>query len=152
VAGLCRLLDGLPLALELAAARLRTMSLADLTERIGVQPGLLAMEGRPGLAHQRGLFDTLRWSYDLLNEPARLLLTRLAVFGGTFSMGDAEQVCGGAPLTGIQVAGVLSGLVDDSLVHLSGDHDYRLLVPIREFAISHAEGGDLDVLGSPGTA
>lgn len=143
LASLCQLLDGLPLALELAAAKLRTMSLAALTERITARPGLLAVESRPGLAHQRGLFATLRWSYNLLTQPGRLLLTRLAVFAGTFSLADAEQVCGGSPLTPAEVAALLSGLVDDSLVHVTGDHDYRLLVPVRDFAASQAGRGDL---------
>lgn len=143
VAELCQLLDGLPLALELAAARLRTMSLAALTERIAIRPDLLAIESRPGLAHQRGLFDTLRWSYNLLAEPARLLLTRLAVFAGTFSLTDAEQVCGAAPFTEAEVAEVLSALAEDSLVHVTGGHDYRLLVPVREFAVSNADDTDL---------
>jgi predicted ATPase/DNA-binding SARP family transcriptional activator len=146
VARLCQLLDGLPLALELAAAKLRTMSLPALTERITVRPDLLAVEGRPGLAHQRGLFATLRWSYNLLDEPSRLLLTRLAVFAGTFSLADAEQVCGGSPLAEAEVAGLLSGLVDDSLVHITGHlaHTYRLLVPIRDFAIRQAQASDLN--------
>jgi predicted ATPase/DNA-binding SARP family transcriptional activator len=143
LARLCGLLDGLPLALELAAAKLRTMSLTALTERITARPGLLAVESRPGLAHQRGLHATLRWSYNLLTEPGRLLLTRLAVFAGTFSLADAEQVCGGSPLTQAEVTALLSGLADDSLVHVTGDRDYRLLVPVRDFAASQADPGDL---------
>jgi predicted ATPase/DNA-binding SARP family transcriptional activator len=143
VAALCQLLDGLPLALELAAAKLRTMPLRALTERISARPDLLTAPGRPGLAHQQGLFATLRWSYDLLTEPGRLLLTRLAVFAGAFSLADAEEVGGGSPLAPDEVAGLLSGLADDSLVHLTSDHDYRLLVPVRDFALSQASPGDL---------
>jgi len=143
LARLCQLLDGLPLALELAAAKLRTMPVAALTERIAARPGLLAVAARPGLAHQRGLFATLRWSWDLLTPAGQLLLARLAVFAGTFTLAEAEQVCGGPPLAGAEVAALLSGLADDSLVHVSGDDGYRLLVPVREFAASQADPRDL---------
>jgi predicted ATPase len=145
VAGLCRMLGGLPFALELAGARLRTMSLAALAERIMVQPDLLSIEGRPGLAHQRGLPDTLQWSYDLLDEPGRLLLTRLAAFPGAFSLAEAERACAAPPLAETEIAGILTGLVEASLVQFSGDRGYRLLVPIREFALGQASRGDVDV-------
>jgi predicted ATPase len=146
VAGLCDLLDGLPLAIELAAARLGTMSPQSLITRMATRPDLLAVEGRPGLPHQRGLTATLRWSYDLLPGHGRLLLTRLAVFAGAFSLDDAERVCGFSPLAEGDVAALLSGLVDDSLAGTAagnGDLLYRLLVPVREFALSAAEAGDL---------
>ena len=144
VAGLCQMLGGLPGALELAAARLRTMSLPALAERIMVRLDLLTIEGRPGLAHQRGVPDTLSWSYHLLDEPSRLLLTRLAVFPGAFGLADAEHACAGPPLEEREVAGILTGVVDNSLVQFTGDRGYRLLVPIRAFAIRQAVGGDLD--------
>lgn len=143
-ARLCEQLGGLPLALELAAAKLRAMSLTALTERISLQPGLLTVDSRPGLAHQRGLLTTLCWSYDLLSEPRQQLLQRLTVFAGTFSMADAERVCGESPLSEPEVAGLLSGLAEDSLVHVTDDHEYRLLVPVREFAATRAGPGQLD--------
>jgi predicted ATPase/DNA-binding SARP family transcriptional activator len=144
VAGLCRMLGGLPGALELAATRLRTMSLPALAERVMVRPELLSIEGRPGLAHQRGMSDTLSWSYDLLDEPSRLLFTRLAVFPGAFSLTDVEHACAAPPLEEATVAGILAGLVDNSLVQFTGDRGYRLLVPIRAFAIGQAADRDLD--------
>lgn len=145
VVRLCQVLDGLPLAIELAAARLGTMSLRSLIDRITARPDLLVIEGRPGLAHQRGLVSTLRWSYDLIGRSAQLLLTRLAVFAGAFSLEDAERVCGFAPLAEGDVAGLLSRLAEDSLLQItseSGDRSYRLLVPVRELAISLAGADD----------
>ncbi len=146
VAELCRLIEGLPLAVELAAARLRTMSPGTLLERIGSQPSILAAQDGPGLAHQRGLDATLRWSYNLLTEAGRLLLCRLAVFAGSFTLDSAEEVCGYSHLTRDDVAGLLSGLVDDCLVQAARDRDgyaYRLLIPVREFALAQASPGDL---------
>jgi predicted ATPase/DNA-binding SARP family transcriptional activator len=147
MAELCRLIEGLPLAVELAAARLRTMSLPALLDRITVRPDLLAVAGRPGPAHQRGLTATLRWSYDLLTPGQRLLLGRLGVVAGPFDLQDAEDIGGYDPLTEGDVAGLLSGLADDSLVQVIRDdhgHWYRLLVPIRDFAISQADAEDLE--------
>ena len=141
VAGLCQMLGGLPFALELAAARLRTMSLPALAGRVMVRLDLLGIEGRPGLAHQRGWPGTVRWSYHLLDEPSRLLFARLAVFPGAFSLADAEHACAAPPLEKTEVAGILAGLVDNSLVQFTGDRGYRLLVPLRAFASSDAELG-----------
>jgi predicted ATPase/DNA-binding SARP family transcriptional activator len=146
MAMLCELLDGFPLAVELAAARLRTMSASDLIERITQRPGLLTVEGRPGLPHQRGLSATLRWSYDLLTEQSQLLLRRLAVFGGPLSLEQAEQVCGYPPLAQGDVAVLLSGLANDSLVQVAdaaGTRRYRLFVPVRDFAVSEASDAEL---------
>jgi predicted ATPase len=147
MAELCRLIEGLPLAVELAAERLRTMSLPALLERITVRPDLLAAPGRPGPAHQRGLTSTLRWSYDLLTPGQRLLLGRLGVVAGLFDLQHAEEICSYDPLTKGDVAGMLSALADDSLVQVIRDdrgHWYRLLVPIRDFAISQADAEDLE--------
>jgi tetratricopeptide (TPR) repeat protein len=147
VARLCELTGGLPLGVELAAARLRTMPLQALIDRITIRPDLLSSQGRPGLAHQRGLLTTLRWSYDLLTRPGQMLLTRLAVFAGSFSLEDAEKICGYSPLAASDVAGLLSGLVDDSLVQITNDddrHGYRLLIPIRDFAVGQAPDDDLN--------
>lgn len=134
-------LDGLPLAIELAAARLRAMSPGDLIERVAQRPALLMIEGRPGLPHQRGLSTTVRWSYDLLTGQSQLLLRRLAVFEGTFSLEDAEQVCGYPPLAPGDVAVLLSELVNVSLVQVTDAAErrrYRLYAPIRDFAAGEA--------------
>jgi predicted ATPase/DNA-binding SARP family transcriptional activator len=147
VTELCRLIEGLPLAVELAAARLRTMSLSELLDRITIRPDLLANAGRPGLPHQYGLTATLRWSYDLLTPSQQLLLGRLGVVAGPFSLQDAERIGGYDPLAEDDVAVLLSGLADNSLVRvIRNDRNfwYRLLVPIREFAVAHGSPVDLD--------
>jgi predicted ATPase/DNA-binding SARP family transcriptional activator len=135
------LLDGLPFMLELAAARLRTTPLQTLIRQVVTRPGILTIEGRPGLSHQRGLCDTLTWSYQMLDRPSRVLLTRLATFGGPFRAEDAERACSAPPLREPDIAALLSDLADSSLVHTTGNgasRSYRLLAPIREFAIGAA--------------
>ena len=138
--GLARLgdlLDGLPLALELAAARLRTTPLRTLIRQVATQQDILTIEGRPGLAHQRGLPDTLAWSYQMLDRPSRTLLARLAAFDGPFKTEDAERACSAPPLREPDIAALLSDLAENSLVHTAGNstsRSYRLLAPIRAFA------------------
>jgi len=138
VAELCRLVDGLPLAVELAALRLRTMSLRALLRRLGRQRGLLAGPNGARLPHQRAMETTLEWSYDLLTRPAQLLLHRLAAFEGSFTLEDAERSAGSDPLVRDEVAGLLGGLVEQCLVQTvrGGDgYSYRLLMPVRRFVL-----------------
>jgi predicted ATPase len=147
--GLARLgdlLDGLPLAIELAAARLRTTSLQTLIRQVATRQDILAIEGRPGLAHQRGLPDTLAWSYQMLDKPSRVLLARLAAFDGPFRTEDAERDCSAPPLREPDIAALLSDLADNSLVHTAGDgasRSYRLLAPIRAFADRQAPAAEV---------
>jgi predicted ATPase len=94
VVSVCRRLDGLPLAIELAAARLRSLSLSDLHDRLDQRFGLLTGGSRTALARQQTLQATVEWSYSLLNGAERLLLRRLAVFAETFDLDAAEAVCG----------------------------------------------------------
>jgi predicted ATPase/DNA-binding SARP family transcriptional activator len=131
VATLCRRLDGLPLALELAAARLRSMPLGELVRRLDDRFALLVGGNRAGLTRQQTLRATVDWSHDLLTEPEQALLHQLSVFVGGFSLDAAEAVCGG------DVAERLGGLVDRSLVTLDegdGAARYRLPETIREYA------------------
>ncbi|HEX3964260.1 MAG TPA: BTAD domain-containing putative transcriptional regulator [Trebonia sp.] len=147
VSELCPLIEGLPLAAELTAARLRTMSPRTLLDRIGTHPDLLASAGRPGLAHQQGLAATLQWSYNLLPVDQRFLLGRLGVIAGTFSLRDAEQIGGYDPIAEEDVAVLLSELADNSLVQVrrhEQEYSYRLLWLIREFAVGQARPGELD--------
>ncbi|HEU5353974.1 MAG TPA: BTAD domain-containing putative transcriptional regulator [Actinocrinis sp.] len=139
LAELCRLVDGLPLAIELAAAQLRTMPLHALVQRIGRQRGLLAGPNGARLPHQRALDTTLQWSYDLLTRPARLLLHRLALFEDYFTLDEAEQSCAHSPLSRQQVAGMLGDLVEQSMVQALRRVDgyfYRLLRPVRSFVLA----------------
>ncbi|HEY3713015.1 MAG TPA: tetratricopeptide repeat protein [Jatrophihabitantaceae bacterium] len=136
VVTLCRRLDGLPLALELAAARLRSLPVRELVARLDDRFALLVGGSRVGLTRQQTLRATVDWSYDLLTEPERILLRRLAVFAGSFTLAAAEQVCPDALLDRSAVAELLSGLVDRSLVTPDdGAVRYRLLETIREYAI-----------------
>ena len=137
VATLCRRLDGLPLALELAAARLRSMPIGEIVARLDDRFGLLVGGSRVALTRQQTLRATVDWSYELLTEPERVLLRRLAVFAGGFSIGAAEAVCADEPLTTADVADLLAALVERSLIvpdESDSSARYHLLETIREYA------------------
>jgi predicted ATPase/DNA-binding SARP family transcriptional activator len=142
VATICYRLDGIPLALELAAARLAHLSVHQLADRLGDALALLASHGRGRLDRQQTLAATLDWSHELLDEAERVVLRRLAVFAGDFDLDAAAYVC---DVPG--VIDVLARLVDKSLVHAdtSGERArYRLLEVVRQYAeLRLAETGDL---------
>ncbi len=128
---ICRRLDGLPLAIELAAARLRSLSLNGLRDRLDQRFRLLTGGSRAALARQQTLRATVDWSYSLLNRPEQELLCRLSVFAESFDLDAAEAVGGAGQLD------LLSSLVDKSLVvadPAGGGLRYRLLETIRQFA------------------
>jgi predicted ATPase/DNA-binding SARP family transcriptional activator len=127
IAHVCRALDGLPLAIELAAARVRALTLPQLTERLADRFALLSKGSRAAEARHRTLRAVVEWSWDLLDPDERLLAARLTVFAGGATLADAEHVCG-LPDT----LDLLTGLVDKSLVEMSGDR-YRMLETIRAF-------------------
>ncbi|NUT55020.1 MAG: hypothetical protein HOQ03_03415, partial [Thermoleophilia bacterium] len=135
VVEICRCLDGIPLALELAAARASHLEPAEIAERLG---DALALLGRPGeLTRHATLRAALEWSHALLSDDEQVLLRRLAVFAGSFSLPSAEQVCAGERLPATDVLDCLGRLVDKSLLLV--DHDgprsrYRLLETIQQFA------------------
>jgi predicted ATPase/DNA-binding SARP family transcriptional activator len=136
VAELCRRLDGIPLALELAAARLRLLGLPALTQRIEDRFRLLTAGERTAQPRQRTLRAMVDWSWDLLDEQERRLLRRLTVFAGSFTLEMVEQVCTDEALPGEQVLDVLGRLVDKSLVvpAIGDDHPrYRLLETLRAY-------------------
>jgi predicted ATPase/class 3 adenylate cyclase/DNA-binding XRE family transcriptional regulator len=133
----CRRLDGMPLAIELAAARLRSMSLAELGERLDQRFRLLTGGSRTALARQQTLLATVSWSYSLLTAAEQRLLGRLSVFAGGFDLPAAEAVCGFGTIDAVEVAGLLGSLVDKSLVvtePAAAGLRYRLLETIRLFA------------------
>jgi len=133
----CRRLDGLPLALELAAARAASLPLAVLAERLDDRFRLLDPDDRSTGVRHRSLAATLSWSYELLSEQERLLFARLAVFPGTFSLASAEAVVAGDDLPRHDVGLRLGRLVAVSTVQIADDEDgvtrYRLLETTREF-------------------
>jgi predicted ATPase/DNA-binding CsgD family transcriptional regulator len=137
VVALCRRLDGLPLALELAAVRTRVLSVEQILDRLTDRFALLTGGGRAALPRHQTLRTTIDWSYDLLTAAEQILFRRLCVFAGRFTLEDVESVCTSneAPATG--ALDVLSALVDKSLVtkeDVRGLACYRLHETLREYA------------------
>ena len=147
VVSICRRLDGLPLAIELAAARLRSLSLRGLADRLDQRFRLLTGGSRTGLPRQQTLRATVEWSYWLLHGAEQQLLGRLSVFAEGFDLDAAEAVCGFGGIEVFEVAGLLGSLVDKSLVVAEPAGEalrYRLLETIRQFAAEQLAqaGGD----------
>jgi predicted ATPase/class 3 adenylate cyclase len=137
VVSICVRLDGLPLAIELAAARLRSLSLRGLADRLDQRFRLLTGGDRTALARQQTLRATVDWSYSLLHGAEQLLLGRLAVFAEGFDLDAAEAVCSFGDIEAFDVTGLLGSLVDKSLVVADPAGPalrYRLLETIRQFA------------------
>jgi predicted ATPase/class 3 adenylate cyclase len=142
VVSICARLDGLPLAIELAAARLRSLSLRGLAGRLDQRFRLLTGGDRTALARQQTLQATVEWSYALLHGVEQSLLQRLSVFAGSFDLAAAEAVCGPGDLEAFDVDGLLGSLVDKSLVVAEPAGDtlrYRLLETIRQFGEQRLE-------------
>jgi len=136
VAEICARLDGLPLAIELAAARVKLLPPAAILTRLQSRLGLLQSTARDLPDRQKTLRGAIAWSHDLLDEPGRLLFARLAVFAGGGSLEDIEAICGGSDLE-VDVLAGLQALVDQSLVrHEDHGAEVRavMLETIREFA------------------
>jgi predicted ATPase/DNA-binding SARP family transcriptional activator len=135
VAAICRQLDGMPLAIELAAARIKALPPAEIAARLSDRFALLTGGTRTSEARHRTLRATLDWSYELLSDAERRLLRRLAVFRGGWTVTAAEQVCGFAGLHSGAVMELLFRLVDRSLVVPDpATGRFRLLVTVREYA------------------
>jgi len=137
VGQLCRRLDGLPLALELAASRVRALTVTQIAEHLDSSLTLLSGGGRTGDPRHRTLRAAIDWSYRLLDDDERMLLRSLAVFRGGFTLEAAEAVCSAGPRTRDVVLPTLVSLVDRFLVQPYegvGGRRYRLLETVREFA------------------
>ncbi|MFC0430633.1 BTAD domain-containing putative transcriptional regulator [Kutzneria buriramensis] len=146
VAEICRRLDGLPLALELAAARLRSMTVEQIVERLNDRFRLLTSGSRVALPRQRTLRAVVEWSWDLLAEPERALARRLAVFPGAVTVPAAEAVCADESLPADDVFPVLCSLVEKSIVDIR-DGRYRMLETIRAYAEERLdEAGERDAV------
>src|SRR5215217_2660055 len=137
VARLCRKLDGIPLALELAAARMRVLSVEQISEKLEDPLRLLTKGSRTAAPRHQTLRATLQWSYGLLNEAERALFGRLSVFVGGFTLEAAEVVGAGEGVEAEEVLDLLSQLVDKSLVvsraEAGGAVRHGILEPIRQF-------------------
>ena len=135
VAAICERLDGIPLALELAAARARLMSVHAIAEGLADRFHLLIGSGRAGPPRQKTLLASIEWSCALLREDERALLRRLSVFVSGFSLAAAEAVCAGGEIEDDDVLGLLTSLVDKSLVQVDADADrFRLHETMRAYS------------------
>jgi predicted ATPase/DNA-binding SARP family transcriptional activator len=150
VAEICQRLDGIPLAIELAAARLRALSLAEIVDGLHDRFGLLTGGARTAVRRQQTLRASVDWSHALLTQSERLLFRRLAVFLGGFDLDAAQAVCGFGDLQDYQVLNQLSMLVDKSLVVAEdsrGRTRYRLLETVRHYAAEKViVSGEADAL------
>ena len=137
VVDVCRRLDGLPLAIELAAVKTRVLAVEQIRDRLNDRFTLLTAGGRAALPRHQTLQTTIDWSYDLLPAAERLLLRRLCVFAGRFALNDVESVCAFGDVPRAQGLNLLSSLVDKSLVikeDIRGVASYRLHETMREYA------------------
>lgn len=144
VAELVVRLEGIPLALELAAARVRSLTVADINTRLKDRYKILTGGSRVLQERQQTLRALVDWSYELLNEAEQTLLSRLGVFVGGFDMAAAEQVCSADPLSSDDVLDLVGSLVEKSLVMLEERDDgarYRMLETIRDYAREKLEQG-----------
>lgn len=147
VAALCHRLDGMPLAIELAAARLRMLSPEQIASRLDDRFRLLTGGSRTALPRQQTLQAAIDWSYDLLDDNERILFDRLSVFQGGFTLEAAEAVCAGPPLDSHRILDLLSHLVDKSLVVAADGLDgvrYRMLETLRQYGRERLASGDTE--------
>ncbi|MGI8657579.1 MAG: ATP-binding protein [Candidatus Limnocylindria bacterium] len=146
VAQVCRRLDGIPLAVELAAARVRMMPVQQIAVRLNDRFRLLTGGSRTSLPRHRTLRAAMDWSYDLLGTDEQVVFARLATFSGSFSLEAAEAVCSGPEVTSDDMLDVLGRLVDRSLLAIDQDNveaRFRMLETIRDYAQDRlAETGD----------
>jgi non-specific serine/threonine protein kinase len=148
VRDICRRLDGIPLAIELAAARVRVLSPEQIAARLDDAFRLLTSGSRTALPRQRTLRGTMDWSFGLLDHREQALLCRLAVFAGSFSLEAAESVCVGEPLEAEDILDGVAALVDKSLVVMEagdGAARYHLLETVRQYGLERlVEHGGVD--------
>jgi predicted ATPase len=136
VAQVCHQLDGIPLAIELAAARVKVLAVEQIATRLDDRFRLLTGGSRAVLPRQQTLRAAIDWSYNLLSEPERVLLRRLAVFAGGWTLEAAEAICAGGGVEADQVLDLLTSLVDKSLVVAETHRDearYRQLETLRQY-------------------
>lgn len=153
VVELCRRLDGIPLAIELAAVRLRALTLEELVSRLDDEFGVLTQGSRTALPRQQTLRATIEWSWNLLSESERALWRRLCVFLGGFDRDAIEAVCTDDALHAESIFDALVGLIDKSIVSRSeatGRTRYTMLETLRQFAREKArDAGELELLATP---
>jgi predicted ATPase/class 3 adenylate cyclase len=152
VAHVCERLDGIPLAIELAAARVRALPVEQIHERLDDMFRLLTGGSRTALPRQQTLRALIDWSYDLLSEAERTLLRRLSVFAGGWTLEAAEAVCAGEVVEAWEVLDLLTSLVDKSLVTYDEEGRagrYRLLETVRQYGRERLlEAGEVEAVRS----
>jgi non-specific serine/threonine protein kinase len=139
---ICIEVDGIPLALELAAARTRLLTVEQLADRLDRDGDVLAAPNRAGPPKHRTMRATLDWSHNLLGPHEQIMLRRLSVFAGGWTLATAEQVCADADIERGSILDVLAQLVDRSMVLVEASHAvarYRLLEPVRQYAFERLE-------------
>ncbi len=150
VTEICRRLDGMPLAIELAAARIRALSLTEILDSLHDRFRLLTGGARTAVRRQQTLRASVDWSYLLLTEPERVVFRRLAVFLGGFDLDATRAVAGGGEVQPYQVLDLLTLLIDKSLVvaeNTTGRTRYRLLETVRQYALEKlGESGEADTV------
>ena len=139
IAQICYRLDGIPLAIELATARIKMMSIEQISQRLDDRFRLLTGGARTSLPRQQTLRALIDWSYDILTENERLLLRQLSVFAGGWTLEAAEEICAGDDIETYDVLDLLTQLVNKSIVVViehsqSGENRYRMLETIRQYA------------------
>ncbi len=147
IVSICARLDGMPLAIELAAARLRSMSLGDVHDRLDQRFRLLTGGSRAAMGRQQTLEATVDWSYSLLSGAEQALLRRVSVFADGFDLAAAENVCGFGDIEALEVTELLGSLVNKSLVMAEPSGAalrYRLLETIRQFAAERLAEGEAE--------
>jgi len=142
VAGVCRALDGIPLAVELAAVRLRSLSPGQILDRLGSRFQLLSGGGPADQPHHRTLQAALEWSYELLTDSEQAMWRRVSVFAGSFDLDAAEAACAVGRLAAGEIADLIDALVAKSILLREGQGTarYRLLDTIREFGLAKLSG------------
>jgi predicted ATPase/class 3 adenylate cyclase len=132
---ICRRLEGIPLAVELAAARVRSLSVDAIAERLTDRFRLLTRGARTNLPRQQTLRALIDWSFDLLDAAEKTVFARLAVFAGAFTLEAAEEVGAGGAIAETDILDLLTALVDKSLIELdAGGSRYRMLETVRQYA------------------
>ncbi len=153
LAQLCYRLDGIPLAIELAAARARSLAVEQINDRLDIRFRILTGGDKAALPRQQTLRALIDWSYDLLTDTEKIFFTRLCVFSGGWTLHAAEVVCGYEPVEDWEVLDLLTSLVDKSLVvaeagegiHAETGHRetrYRLLETLRQYGMEMLEAGE----------
>ena len=142
VAGVCRALDGIPLAVELAAVRLRSLSPGQILDRLDSRFQLLSGGGPAGQPHHRTLQAALEWSYELLTDGEQAMWRRVSVFAGSFDLDAAEAICAVGRVAPGQIADLIDALVAKSILLREGQGTarYRLLDTIRELGLAKLRG------------